>query len=36
MGWEMSGVVYPCVVEFCLDADHVAFFFVLCPQDLEL
>lgn len=31
-----GGLVYPCVVEFGLYADHVAFFFVLCSQDLEL
>lgn len=29
-------MLYPCVVELCLEADVLAFFLVLCAQDLEL
>jgi hypothetical protein len=28
-------VMYPCVVEFCLNADILAFFVVLGAEDLE-
>jgi hypothetical protein len=28
--------VYPGVVEFGLDADHLAFFLILCAKDIKL
>lgn len=38
LGGGEDGVLvrmYPGVVEFCLEADVLAFFLVLCAQDLE-
>lgn len=34
-GRPLASFAYPCVVELGLHADHLAFFFVLCAQDLQ-